>query len=710
MRLWRSPLLLLVVVVELFSWADALTRFISADSLSTCMTDSQLSASKLYASYFPDNQSVAFDISIQSLVSTNVSIDVDISAYGIEIKKVIDPCDMEISGFCPMQTGNIALSGSHTLTGEALSILDSIPSIAYTVPDLDAVVTINIYESDTNTQLACVRTTVQNGRSVYHRAVYWVMCMVIGIPLLIFLLISPVLQTPALWEIVETMITLFQFAQIQALYSMMATSLPAIIYSWGRNFMWSMGIIRIGFMQDVFTWYVKSTGGTPSTLVDLGIHANVALAKRGIDLGSLAKRATTTVTTSTSDSITLRGIKRISYMMGIETTNFFATGFSFFIILLFFSLLVAMASRFIVEMVLLASRNQALKKQRIRLYWKSISKGFFYRVIFVGFTQMSVLSMWEIYTRDSSALAFLSMYVIVDMAVLLCYAFVRTIQIIRKTGPYSHPDVLYNLYSDTQHLMRWGFMYVQLDVRFFYFTFPLLLITLVRSMFIGFGQDSPKVQGCAMFGISVVVFALMVILRPYATKHMNTLHIGVALMNLISGSFILVMCQAFYVEELARQVIGIIFFALNAITMLLLILGIFIRTLIVLFRKSGHGTYYRILDDQSEKATSYNKSIKDMSSSDMAFSDPAYSRTTLRSSVDLNTPEYPFSNRNDSDSTFTNNKYVSPWDAIEEASYANLRGNTDVEQPFMESDYTRISENNNNAERRRKPLPNNAFR
>ncbi|EPX73749.1 Trp-like ion channel Pkd2 [Schizosaccharomyces octosporus yFS286] len=684
----------------------AKSRQLYVKSLTTCMPNSQFSASTLDAVYYPDNTSIYFDVSARSLVSTNVSIHVNVSAYGFTLEKTIDPCNMNIAGFCPMQAGNIILEGNHNLTGEVIQWIDDLPGIAYLVPDLDAKVTVNIYDTDNNQRIACVMTNVENGRSVYYHVIYWVMCMVIGIPLLLSLLLSPVLQTPAMWEVFENMVVLFQFAQMQALYAMMASPLPAIIFSWGRNFIWSMGIIKIGFMQKVFTWYVKSTGGDPSVLVEMGPHANVGLAKRGLETASyFSKRASnSTLGTGSSSSsnngtVALRGIKRISYLMGIETTNFFITGFSFFIILLGFTVCIAILSRIVLEVYYLVARDKTLKRQRIREYWKAITKGFFYRAIYLGFWQMSVLCMWEIYTRDSSALAFLSMYVIVDMAVLLLYAFVRTMQIIRKTGAFSDPDALFNLYSDTQHLMRWGFMYVSYRHRFFFLSFFLLVVILIRSMFIGFGQSSPIVQGCAMFAISVVEFFFMIFARPYATKHLNSLHIGIALVNLISGIFILIMCKAFTINELARQVIGIVFFAINAIAMLLLILGIFIRNVIVLLRRSKNGTYYRILDDSNKKSTSIQDFSKHPSSEINVYHDSGLTGTTARGSTDIRTTDNPFSSGDD---RFPNHKNM-PWQAIEEESFARLH---ETKPNELYSDPSDVASSRGY---RRRPLPETPF-
>ena len=40
---------------------------------------------------------------------------------------------------------------------------------------------------------------------------------------------------------------------------------PPIASAWSENLAWSMGLIRIQFMQNIFRWYIQLTGGSPTT-------------------------------------------------------------------------------------------------------------------------------------------------------------------------------------------------------------------------------------------------------------------------------------------------------------------------------------------------------------------------------------------------------------------------------------------------------------
>ena len=58
-------------------------------------------------------------------------------------------------------SGHLDLDSLYTL---GKSVTKDIPGIAYTIPDLDARVRVIVYDTKTYEQLACVETTLSNGK------------------------------------------------------------------------------------------------------------------------------------------------------------------------------------------------------------------------------------------------------------------------------------------------------------------------------------------------------------------------------------------------------------------------------------------------------------------------------------------------------------------------------------------------------------------
>ena len=185
-------------------------------------------------------------------------------------------------------------------------------------------------------------------RLLNQKVVGWVTAIIAGGALLSSAIASGLGHSNTAAHVSSAAVLLFGYFQAVAIAGMVSVRLPPIVASWTQNFQWSMGIIKLSFMQTIFTWYIKSTGGTPSTLLLQPVGTNVVVEKRSL-LPNLAVRSvqhlrrlhpTTLLNfvkrqteTSPNSAMTIKGIERVAYRAGIEQTNLFMTGYAFFIIL-----------------------------------------------------------------------------------------------------------------------------------------------------------------------------------------------------------------------------------------------------------------------------------------------------------------------------------------------------------------------------------------
>jgi hypothetical protein len=89
-------------------------RVLTSTSLNPCMANSSFSASLFDVVFTPDNTSVVFDVVGVSTITGNVTIEVFVSAYGLQVyKTTVDPCDsVDFKGLCPMNAGPITLNSN----------------------------------------------------------------------------------------------------------------------------------------------------------------------------------------------------------------------------------------------------------------------------------------------------------------------------------------------------------------------------------------------------------------------------------------------------------------------------------------------------------------------------------------------------------------------------------------------------------------------
>jgi hypothetical protein len=276
--------------------------------------------------------------------------------------------------------------------------------IAYKIPDLDGVARMEVIDS-TNTTVACVEAPLSNGQTVAQPAVGWVTAVISGLALLTSAALSGMGHAMTSAHIAANALTLFAYFQAMAMFGMMAVELPPLALAWSQNFDWAVGILRVGFMQDIFHWYIQATGGTPANLFQQQQTVSVQIAKRSLGGGAggdylqtraalygfqqLTKRSNNDAIIDPQSLVKVTGIARMSYKAHIESTNFFLTGMSFFVVAISAVLIFVSIFRGICNLKFIKTSNRF---PEFRAKWLVVTKGILYRVIFIGFAPMVPLS------------------------------------------------------------------------------------------------------------------------------------------------------------------------------------------------------------------------------------------------------------------------------------------------------------------------------
>ncbi|KAL8746655.1 MAG: hypothetical protein Q9190_001344 [Brigantiaea leucoxantha] len=401
MRSWISarPFCLIITFLSTFSHLASAIRLIESKSLYPCQDNSSFTATLFNVIYTPDNGSLAFDIVGVSSISGYVKAEVDLIAYGYSVtKQPLDPCKQNLQGMCPMNTGQINIQSNIPLGKD---VADNIPGIAYGVPDLDGLVKIYISDTKTSKHVACVEAQLSNGKTVDQKGVGWSTAVVAGLALIASAVTSGLGHSNTAAHVAANALSLFGYFQAQAIIGMTAVSLPPIVMSWTQNFQWTMGIIRVDFLQDICTWYQRATGGKPSTLLSNLNTASVEVQKRSVEYAhELYKRTYDQLSkrTSSSDSgvsesgstIVVRGIHRVGFRAKIESTNIFLTGLIFFMVFVTFTAVGVALFKVFCEIAVKAGWFKGDKFEDFRNGWKIVLKGILFRLVRRSVTGSSV--------------------------------------------------------------------------------------------------------------------------------------------------------------------------------------------------------------------------------------------------------------------------------------------------------------------------------
>lgn len=547
-----------------------------------------------------------------SSIQGNVSFGVQVSAYGYTfLKETLDPCTMNLAGMCPMTTSQIDIQSNLVLDQSAV---DNIPGIAYGVPDLDATVKVQINATaNPDVSLACLEANLSNGQTVDQKGVGWSTAVIAGLALVASAVTSGLGHSNTAAHVAANALSLFGYFQAQAIIGLTAVPLPPIVQSWTQNFDWTMGIIHVNFMQSIATWYQKSTGGKPATLLNSLTTTSVqvekrsiagAVAKRSVDhtikllttAHSLSKRASTD--TTQAGSYIVKGIKRVAFRAGIESTNIFLTGLAFFCIFIVFTIIFVALFKAFCEVAIKSKWMKSDKFQDFRNGWFTVLKGIMFRMVLIGYPQMTILCLWEFTQVDSPAEVVLAIFFFFGMTGTLAWAAMKVIRIAKRSVEM-HKNPAYILYSDPSALNKWGFLYVQFRATAYYFILPLLAYIIVKGMFIAFGQNAGTVQAIALLLIEAIILIGASVIRPWMDKSTNTFNIAICAVNFFNAILLLFFTNVFNQPGLVTGVMGVVFFIVNAAFSLILLVLVLIATIYAFIRKNPDSRYQPMSDDRA---------------------------------------------------------------------------------------------------------------
>lgn len=604
----RISSLLAVAAAAILPLASA-ERLIESKSLNPCMANSKFSATLFNVVFTPDNYTIGFNVVGVSDISQNVTAELQVIAYGYKLlQKTMDPCtNQDLAGICPMNRGQINLESNIVLDS---SIVKQVPGIAYSVPDLDGKVRIYINDTTTHEPLACVEAELSNGKSVYQKAVGWTTAVIAGLGLVASAITSGLGHSNTAAHVAANAMSLFGFFQSQALIGMTAVELPPIVQSWTQNFQWAMGIIRIGFLQKLATWYQRSTGGTPSTVLSSLSTVSVQVQKRSLELvkrvaqqvaahsARIMKRVNADTTNAeTSTTVTVRGIERVGFRANIELTNIFLTGYVFFVVFVIFTILGVTLFKLACEGLTKSGKMKGDTFRDFRNGWTTVLRGIMFRIVLIGFPQMVVLCFWELTKRDSSAEVVLAIFTVITMIMILGFAASKVI-LLAKRSIEMHKNPAYILYADPTALNKWGFLYVQYKATAYYFIVPWLAYVLLKGMFVGLSQNGATLQAVALVIIEAAWLVGCSVMRPFMDKKTNGFNIAIAAINFLSAIFLLVFSNVFNQPGLVTGVMGVIFFIYNAAFALTLLVMVLVSSGFALFSKNPDTRYQPMRDDR----------------------------------------------------------------------------------------------------------------
>lgn len=573
------------------------------------MENSQISPTYFNVTFNPDDRSIRYNLDLSSEIAANITAHVQIYAYGfVIIDRNVDMCTLGWKQFCPMYPGSMQIDSieyiSETYTRQ-------IPGIAYLVPDIDAVVKVDVYDTTTGARLSCLQSSFSNKKTVAQVGIKWATACIAGLGLLIAAILSTFGNSNAASHVSTNVVSLFLYFQSVVIVSMQSVErVPPIASSWAENLAWSMGLIRVEFMQKIFRWYVQSTGGTPDTffkgtsrqiLVQRAMGILKGMHDFAVNDGKILpghKRSLDFSLNSNQNLIVLRGIKRIGFNSHIEPSSIVVTGFTFFVVVGFLMVVILVFIKQVVEILVRFKKVNPNTMNHFRVSFRTILKGSLLRYLSIGFAQLVIFSLWEFTVVDSPAVVVLAVLCLLMSVGIIAYSIWSTWRIGQKSKrKYNNPAAV--LYGDTKVLQKLGFCYTMFHAEKYWFGAVIVCYNFVKGVFIALCQGSGKVSTIVLFVVDLGFMIYLFILKPYLNKFTNILNYCVAIVITVNSFLYIFFSDVFGQPAQVASIMGWVFFILNAAFSLLLLIMIFVFVAYAILSKNPDARFAPAKDDRT---------------------------------------------------------------------------------------------------------------
>lgn len=515
--------------------------------------------------------------------------------------------------------GNFSASGSQDIPSNYASM---IPSIAFTVPDLDGEAKLELKSVDTGADLACIQSTVNNGKTMNVPAVSYVVVGMAGAAL-VFGAVSAAVggahagstsPSPTFSEVVG-------WFQGLAVNGMMSVQYPTVYRSFAKNFAFSTGLVPWGTMQTTIDNFRAKTGGNltedsyaylqNATLVYTSSGNTSSIAKRALnsvlDVASLYMRDIETNINGTSASIGsgssgnstgnntsageskemhyVKNIQAYVEQLSIPQANTFMT------VLLVFAIIVAAITvgillfKVILEaFALMGKLPKSLESFRKRYWWrlaKTITN-----LILLLYGMWTLYCVYQFTNGDSWAAKTLAAVTwSIFTAVLGFFGF----RIWFKVRQFRKMDGnTKGLYEDKETWVKYSLFYDNYKKGYWWVFVPAIIYMFARNVVIAAFNGHGLAQTIAQMSVEVIMLVVLLWSRPYSRKSGNVINIIIQVVRVLSVVCILVFVEELGISQTTKTVTGVVLIIVQSVLTGVLAILIVVNAIITCVKENPH--------------------------------------------------------------------------------------------------------------------------
>ncbi|EMC95907.1 hypothetical protein BAUCODRAFT_508360 [Baudoinia panamericana UAMH 10762] len=589
-------------------------NILSTSGFTICQNNATVQVTKLNVTYNKDTRIVNFDVAGSSNTVQNVTATMIVSAYGQQVyTNTFNPCDTGMAEMCPVPAASFASHGQQTIPQE---YADKIPSIAFSIPNLDSTVKMTL-QGDGGEDVACIESMVGNGQTLHIAAISYAAVGMAAAALVLSALSAlaagghPGASTPS-----PTFGEVIGWFQSMATNGMLSVPYPSVYRSFTANFAFSTGLVPWGSMQVAIDNFRAKTGGNltedsyqyldnNATLVfQNGATTSARMARRAVSSIMLWARDGSTVTvngtstdvggsgeSSSSPSLYSKadhfvsGIEAYSEQLEIPEANTFMT------LLLIWAIIVAVIIVFILLLKaileawsMFGNIPRSMESWRKRYWWrlaKSLTS-----LILLLYGVWTLYCIYQFTNGDSWAAKVLAGITLGLFTLVLAW---YTWQIHSKAKEYKKLEGdAGKLYEEKETWIKYNIFYENYKKRYWWLFVPVIVYGFAKGCIIAGANGHGLIQSAGQLIVESLMLGLLLWTRPFQMMSGQWINILVQIVRVISVGCILVFVEELGISQTTKTITGIVLVVTQCVLTALLAILLVVNALVNCIRENPH--------------------------------------------------------------------------------------------------------------------------
>jgi Transient receptor potential (TRP) ion channel len=185
------------------------------------------------------------------------------------------------------------------------------------------------------------------------------------------------------------------------------------------------------------------------------------------------------------------------------------------------------------------------KFQRIRENYWQILFNTNVRIILIVYGTWALYCLWQFRAGDSWAASLIAAITLALFTAVIAAFTIRIAILARRARKLD--GGLDELYEHEPWARKYGYFYDQFKSKLWWFFVPILLVSLIRSVFLVFGEGHGMVQAIGILVTEGILLAALFWRRPYDGRGANVVNAMIAVVRLLS-----MLCILIFVDQLGK--------------------------------------------------------------------------------------------------------------------------------------------------------------